>query len=744
MSSRTLAGLAAELEDMRRRLRALEGAPQLASSSVEDGAILVNDAAGATRAVLGKQPDGTVDVTVGAASLLGASSTATQALASANGKNQVTYSAGPPGTAPNTAGDTWWQFADGVVVGQWAGLGGTTWEARTLGHEVISSIDAAAITVGKLTGVQLAAGTVVAENLAAVLAVVFRLTSAESGRRWEADSAGIRVLDADDTLLVNFPTDPDSWASIMADLLATSLTVLDQFAMRGTGEISKGARLVLSGGTTAPTSPVSVAIDWPWHAATAGGTLAGFDPYRSGLAWWQSRWWTAQNVYGGTAILNDWAADGSGGGPAADIATNLDSAYMGVAVLGSDLWVLGTRDAGDFRYDVWLERYNTAGTRTAQWLFWADRPSFEAQQFALGSDGATLYVAFRNSVDSKVYWRTVNPSTGVVSSSQATTLTTSKEVSSLTVGTFDFGGTRMVLTLNDTAQAYVLNTAGTLQPNEHFPLPVGTGRLHTAWDSATFHTFDPAGARIYHHTGIRWTTESSLWWASSTWYDPAATGGTHETAQGTRKSFTMKKRSRLTVTAPPFPVRPIPTTTDDVTAARVYLARGASDPGRTYMELAGTAAAPSRTVPLTSFTFPAGTAVTPPPASSNFPASAPGEVTSADLSTLIFRGDGSATLGGLLITATGATTAKLGANGRRINAMDFGSSSTAFNASGQLTVNHTLGVAPSAVVATARGTLAYAITVASYTSTTITFQVVNSSHASAGAVGVPFDWIALA
>jgi hypothetical protein len=107
----------------------------------------------------------------------------------------------------------------------------------------------------------------------------------------------------------------------------------------------------------------------------------------------------------------------------------------------------------------------------------------------------------------------------------------------------------------------------------------------------------------------------------------------------------MKKRARLQLTTAILPVRPIPNTTDDAKATRIYIGRGASDPGRTFMERISTLADGVRTATLTSVTLPAGAATSPPPASSDFPASSPGRIISADGSTLLLQGDGSFDIG---------------------------------------------------------------------------------------------------
>jgi len=83
----------------------------------------------------------------------GAISTAQQ---TANGKNKVYYDTAAPGSTPNNAGDIWWQYSSGVVIGQFVGGGGTTWTSAPIGNAVIANLDAGKITTGFLN----VAGTV--------------------------------------------------------------------------------------------------------------------------------------------------------------------------------------------------------------------------------------------------------------------------------------------------------------------------------------------------------------------------------------------------------------------------------------------------------------------------------------------------------------------------------------------------------------------------------------------------------
>lgn len=72
------------------------------------------------------------------------------AQSTADGKNKVYYSTSAPGSTANNAGDIWWQYSAGIVVGQYVGAGGTTWTSAPIGNAVIANLDAGKITTGYL------------------------------------------------------------------------------------------------------------------------------------------------------------------------------------------------------------------------------------------------------------------------------------------------------------------------------------------------------------------------------------------------------------------------------------------------------------------------------------------------------------------------------------------------------------------------------------------------------------------
>ena len=108
----------------------------------------------------------------------------------ANGKNKVYYSTSTPGSTANTAGDIWWQYDSGIVIGQYVGAGGTSWTSAPIGNAVIANLDAGKITSGFLS----VAGTV-------------KIGTATTGSRIEINPTGffaysgstetVRILAAD-------------------------------------------------------------------------------------------------------------------------------------------------------------------------------------------------------------------------------------------------------------------------------------------------------------------------------------------------------------------------------------------------------------------------------------------------------------------------------------------------------------------------------------------------------------------
>lgn len=102
----------------------------------------------------------------GVADALVAFNKADTAQTTADGKNKVTTSLSAPGSTANKAGDVWWQRdASNILIGQWEGLGGTSWSQKTMGNAMFANIDAGKITAGFIDAARIQAGSIAADKV---------------------------------------------------------------------------------------------------------------------------------------------------------------------------------------------------------------------------------------------------------------------------------------------------------------------------------------------------------------------------------------------------------------------------------------------------------------------------------------------------------------------------------------------------------------------------------------------------
>ena len=154
---------------------------------------------------------------------------ANTAVQTANGKSKVTYSLSAPGTTANNAGDIWWQYnASNIIIGQWTGLGGTSWQANTVGNAVIANLDAGKITAGFLDAARINAGTITATMIASTALDAKTITgstirtSVGPNSRVIFDSSGIRAINSSGTTTVNIGSDGS--ASFNGSVTASAFT----------------------------------------------------------------------------------------------------------------------------------------------------------------------------------------------------------------------------------------------------------------------------------------------------------------------------------------------------------------------------------------------------------------------------------------------------------------------------------------------------------------------------------------
>ena len=516
---------------------------------------------------------------------------------------------------------------------------------------------------------QLGANMVSAEQLTSEIVMSSKFKTASTGRRVEFDGTGISLYEADNSLLVNLPTDTDGPASFNGDLLATSLTISDQMAIRGTNnELSKGATITLSSGTTEPTSPPTVQVGYEQIDI---GTDTVYAPYRFGLGYSTlngGRFISIQSIYNSNAIMafynpangvQDWTT----------ILLKDIRDWGSVTVLGGEIYVLGKDINGVWKVEVRNES-------TKAWVRTWSVGNTYSYRAAIGHDGTSILIIYGQNSDHSVRMTKFNKTTGaVVSSWNSTYIMTggNYHISSAGYTAAGVSGGFSVATYwwsrDGLKSVYAFDSAFKAQSSttsEGFTSPgfVRGAAFGDIGAGNQFFTYDNTSGKITKHSTATWvggSADLSKWWVGTTWYDPDGTGGTHETKIGKMTSFTMIKRAALTITAPTLPVRPVPNTTDDVRQAGIYMARRSATPTSAMMERQSYTANESRVLYLhrngglnTVLPVAGAAATSPPPTLNGFlglAGVAPAEIRSNDDRIQLY-GDGTFSLGDMKLDSS--------------------------------------------------------------------------------------------
>jgi hypothetical protein len=539
---------------------------------------------------------------------------------------------------------------------------------------------------------------------AALTLIGYIIAGNPTGARVVLDDEGIRQYDADGNVVINLPTDPDVPSVFEGAVIANSITIKDFMSLQGlANEIARGAVLTVSGGTGSPLTAPSIAVGYQQYAnprfPTGGvyiprshaadvddtpdilgaGTFFGYGKiYGKSSKWWVGPSYTdsaggTRTKYGniGTAtavavggvervVINSVLCTGNGA-VATGAITSLDPSVMtntGTVEPTRRAQMSAKLDDYIFYFRLGRVLGGLSGTQFPERIALA-YVNYNVSTLAVevGKISMRQYTVS----DSAIFpggFVAVAGSDVVV----ASPLAAGEGLIGVTHGRSDklkmtAAGTDYTWLLHGSVKTYAYTTAGVRVPDYDFPTPAGAATMSAYGNIISngfvgFRTTEwSENAPVTKLTNNHWpSTTSSKWWVSTTNYDDDITGGTHESKQGPRASITMPKRAGLIVTVPPYPVRPSPTTTDDPLAARIYIGRANTDAGRTMMEQAGQLASPARTLAIGDFTFPAlpaNTASVPPPLASNFPASAPGKIVSADGTSWALQGDGIATFAGV-------------------------------------------------------------------------------------------------
>lgn len=608
--------------------------------------------------------------------------------------NAIHYSTDAPVAEPNNVGDIWFQrnAVNGRIIAQWFGAGGTTWEQTSLSHEVISSVDLGTATVGTLSADYIDTGI-----LSADITVTGTLQAGDpAGGHLIFDADGLRQYTDATNTVINFSNDPLIPAQFEGAILAESITVTDNLTIQGTQNlVAQAAELRVGAGVQTTQSPVSLAVGYSTYdtgrfvsgglyipTGVHGNVDDSPDIYSASSFYGYGKFFgpsnknyvypertdnagTKRSQYGAlsSSVMIHTAAGAermlvmglrctNNGDPATGWISCFDMATMNsTGTLPPSLKVQMKAKEDDYTYETRLGRmFSQPGSSNFKERFiMANRQyltnDFRLSQWAVTDTSFTLIAG---------YFTVADP------------MATDEKFLGVTYGVSDKmgypGTSQFIWLLHGSVKTYAYTDARVRAPDYDFPTPAGAVRMTAYGNVATnefigFRTTTWADSTVVTKlTNNHWLSPTTdKWWVSSTWYDSDATGGTHETTQGPRAAITMPKRAGLTFTIPTYPDRPFPTTTDDVIAARVYLSRGASDPGRTYMERVTTLTAPTRGGYVGNWTFPASTAVSPPPVANNFPQTSPGKISSADGLQWLLQGNGQANIGGLEVQASGAT-----------------------------------------------------------------------------------------
>lgn len=503
------------------------------------------------------------------------------------------------------------------------------------------------------------------------------------GGKLTYSSAGQTLLNADGETWFLLPTDPEKNPFMEGDFIAKSLLVEDGFSMRGSGIIEQGAELRLSDGISAPTSaPTATVVHeqydgglsvWLFNTRGFHHESDGGDRYGAMAFFSITRFIGPAGRYRDLPEVLDAEGDPHSQWYPHDMTVVWDGSKKTVISVGQ-LHANGEAEAPEVSLQAFdYSSMSSDGSTDPGWGPMLGDGTFANAWYSAHKVGRCIGTGLGNQVVyayRELYGSSVDVRRFLVADSSITQIgidsiqltppwATDEGITGIVYGdsaTMDFPGpAQNIYLVCGSVNVYAFDEDGDRLPEFDFPSfgnPAyfdamgATGATHTfgGFRSAPFYQANEGEPRwVTKYTDMHWEdTESSRWWVSSTWVDTVGTP--HESAQSPRAVVTMAKRGALLVTIPPYPAHSDPVDDDDVNAARVYLSRGATDPGRTYMEQVAALAEPTRTFTVTSHTFPAGTAAVPPPAVSNFPTTAPARFTSADGTSFVLAGDGTVVL----------------------------------------------------------------------------------------------------
>lgn len=540
---------------------------------------------------------------------------------------------------PKIGDVVWVQFANGDI----AQPVYFSSDAVTAEKVVAGSLDAVSISATFAETLQLKADQIISGTFKANLGIAAMFQTVDG--RVQVGDQGILLNDPSGIPFIDFPTDPQKTASFKGDAEIGGLTVTNGAAFRGVSEISGNSSMILRSTSTHPYSPPTAVVDWDSSTIDTSASPSG-DQF--GLFWNGSAFHTIDQY--GRIYSNAYP----GGSPAFVVTLERISTYhelvlQGIAQIGA-FWYVMVSSPLSVGGTYQLRKYDATGHIVSSASY------TPLSKPCVGTDGTNVLVADYDATNHRFRIQTFNASTLALSSTANTSTNPGFSDNPVAImrGSFDFGATRTIIVVADGAHFWPFDSTLTYQPTDAFATPSGGGLHGATWDGTRFYSLrmnpadgvTPATGIVYKHTTYKsGTSDPHTINLTATWRDNDAGGtGTHETDMGAIRSFSMKKRARVTLTSPTIPDLGDP---DDPNAVSFYLSNTTT--ARTSFFRQTLPADGVRTLTIGDAITYAGTN---PPAANNFPTKPPGTITN-DAGTLLISGDG--TVQGSVFKQAGST-----------------------------------------------------------------------------------------
>lgn len=389
--------------------------------------------------------------------------------------------------------------------------------------------------------------------------------------RWENSAEGTVWYDSDGEPDIIFV--PGGTKTFRGDAEVDHLTVHDGAILGTDNEIGEGSVLNLSAGVTPPKNPPSAVISLTSLQFGSVGWSQRLGLAKDGSGKWYTLRWA-----GGDITIQRWAANGvvedsalihsPSGVPLSPVG--------GVVYNGTDLYVMYLLSSPSL-IEWRVQRFSLALAPVGSPSVWVHADGSRRPAIAWDSATAEILIGQSQASDDKVRVRRYTYNAGGTLTAGGTGATSSftypYDLVGLAYGSFDLAASRYIFVRQNIAAAFtIMNTSGTQQATEQWPASAEAIGLH--WDGTNFRSMDNSGVlRTYEAgSGNRWTTSTDeTWYGANTWYN---SGTTDETTRGPYFTITMKKRHRLTVTAPSVPQ----SGATPPNQARLYLKKGATPP----------------------------------------------------------------------------------------------------------------------------------------------------------------------